>query len=197
MSTPHGPDEYLSVEMAGQVSGIPPRTLRRWVRAGRLPATEGPRGKLVRLGDALALAELTGRHSATDRPSDGQPANRAMYAGHMTGQASDHGDEGDQESATSGHVSAISPAARSQLEAIRDEWLAPLVERIQNQAERIGRLEAERNHLQAEVERLRAAQDAPSVAPAVHHATEPTNAAPDTSPSWWVSWWRRFIGGDG
>jgi hypothetical protein len=35
---------------------------------------------------------------------------------------------------------AISPAARSQLEAIRDEWLQPLVEQLKDQAEQIGRL---------------------------------------------------------
>ncbi len=197
MSTPHGPDEYLSVEMAGQVSGIPPRTLRRWVRGGRLPATEGPRGKLVRLGDALALAELTGRTSATDRPSDGHSANPATYAGHVTGQVSDNDEEDDREPATSGHASAIAPAARSQLEAIRDEWLAPLVERIQNQAERIGRLEAERDHLQAEVERLRAAHDAAVVAQEPRHGAQPGGTAPDTSLSWWASWWRRLTGGKG
>ena len=194
MSTTHGPDEYLSVEMAGQVSGIPPRTLRRWVRAGRLPATEGPRGKLVRLGDALALAELTGRQSTTDRPSDGQSVNPATYAGHVTGQVSANDGGDGQDPATSGHASAISPAARSQLEAIRDEWLAPLVERIQGQAERIGRLEAERDAALVEVERLKAAQNAPSAAPAARHAPEPTGAALRASRSWWQAWRRWWLG---
>ena len=46
---------------------------------------------------------------------------------------------------------AVSPAARAQLEAIRDEWLAPLVAQIREQAERIGRLEAERDALAAQV----------------------------------------------
>ncbi len=196
MSTPHGPDEYLSVEMAGQVSGIPSRTLRRWVRAGRLPATEGPRGKLVRLGDALALAELTGRVAATDRPSDGQPANPATYAGHVTGQVSDNADADDQASATSGQASAISPAARSQLETIRDAWLAPLIERIQNQAERIGRLEAERDAALAEVEQLKAAQDAPSAAQEPRHGAQPADTAPDTPASSQAPWWRRLLGLD-
>ncbi len=197
MSTPHDADEYLSVEMAGQVSGIPPRTLRRWVRAGRLPATEGPRGKLVRLGDALTLAELTGRQSVTDRPSDGQSANPATYAGQVTGQVSDSTGVDDQESVTSVHPTAISPAARSQLEAIRDEWLAPLVDRIQSQAERIGRLEAERDALTAEVERLRAAHDAPVLAREPQHEAQPVEPAPDPSVPWWVSWWRRLTGGTG
>ncbi|MDP9356040.1 MAG: helix-turn-helix domain-containing protein, partial [Chloroflexota bacterium] len=57
----HDPDEYLPVEAAGNVAGINPRTLRYWVRGGKLPAIEGQRGKLVRLGDVLALADLTGK----------------------------------------------------------------------------------------------------------------------------------------
>ncbi len=190
MSTPHDADEYLTVEMAGHVSGIPPRTLRRWVRGGRLPATEGPRGKLVRLGDALALAELTGRQSATGRPPDGQSVNPATYAGHVTGHVSDSLVENDQEPAMTGHMAAISLAARSQLEAVRDEWLAPLVDRIQSQAERIGRLEAERNALAAEVERLKAAQDAPQAAPLAPGEAQPREAAPDTSVPWWRFWER-------
>ncbi len=197
MSTPHDADEYLTVEMAGHVSGIPPRTLRRWVRAGRLPATEGPRGKLVRLGDALALAKLTGRQSATDRPPDGQPVNPATYAGHVTDRVSDSPDVDDQEPATSGHPTAISSAARSQLEAIRDEWLAPLVDRIQSQAERIGRLEAERDALTAEVERLKAAQNAPQASPFAPGEAKPANVAADPSPSprpAHAPWWRRWLG---
>ncbi len=190
MSTPHDADEYLSVEMAGQVSGIPPRTLRRWVRAGRLPATEGPRGKLVRLGDALTLAELTGRQSATDRPPVGQSDNPATYAGHVTGQVSDSLIEDHPEPAMSGHTAAISPTARSQLEAIRDEWLAPLVDRIQSQAERIGRLEAERDALAVEVERLKVAQDAAVAAQEPQHEAATTNVTPDPSVPWWKFWER-------
>ncbi len=103
---------------------------------------------------------------------------------------SDNDEEDDREPATSGHASAISPAARSQLEAIRDEWLAPLVERIQGQAERIGRLEAERDHLQAEVDRLRAAQEAAVAAPEPQHGALPAETAPDTSAPWWRFWER-------
>ncbi len=39
----------------------------------------------------------------------------------------------------------VNPNARAQLEAIRDEWLQPLVETIARQAEQIGRLQAERD----------------------------------------------------
>ena len=37
------------------------------------------------------------------------------------------------------------PATDAQLEAIRDQWLAPLLAQIAEQAERIGRLAAERD----------------------------------------------------
>ena len=40
---------------------------------------------------------------------------------------------------------AVAPAALSQLEAIRDEWLQPLVDQLKVQATQIGRLEVERD----------------------------------------------------
>ena len=42
--------------------------------------------------------------------------------------------------------------ARSQLEAIRDEWLAPLVAQITEQAKALGRLEAERDQARQSAE---------------------------------------------
>jgi len=51
----------------------------------------------------------------------------------------------------------VNPNARAQLEAIRDEWLAPLVAQITAQAERIGQLEAERDELRRRVEAAEAA----------------------------------------
>src|SRR5690349_11240522 len=61
-----------------------------------------------------------------------------------TGQDTRHDATGD---APRGVV--VNANARAQLEAIRDEWLAPLVAQIAEQAERIGRLEAERDAAQA------------------------------------------------
>ena len=60
------------------------------------------------------------------------------------------------------------PATHAPLAAIRDEWLAPLVERIAEQAETIGRLEAERDAARAELAALKASppQDAPHASPA-------------------------------
>ncbi len=53
---------------------------------------------------------------------------------------------------------AVNPNARAQLEAVRDEWLAPLVAQITEQAERIGRLGAEREELRRRAEAAEAAR---------------------------------------
>ncbi len=220
----HDPDEYLPVEAAGNVAGISPRTLRYWVRGGKLPAIEGQRGKLVRLGDVLALVDLTGKMAtlpATSRQAGGNAGNPATSAVGNTGKVANPADsemEPDEQAPPPG---AVSPAARSQLEAIRDEWLRPLVDRIGELEREAGRLQAERDALAerladdrkladqlvdvlqaerdaalAEVERLKAAQDAPVAAPAPQHEAQPTKTAPVTSSSRWASWRRWLLGLD-
>ena len=120
----------------------------------------------------------------------------------------------DQEATTRPVV--VSAAARSQLEASRDEWLQPLVDQLRGAERTIGRLEAERDAALAEVERLRAAQDAPQASPAAHHAPDDDDeddlvltadrplrgpSAPIGPPAWRtterveaerVPWWRRW-----
>jgi hypothetical protein len=143
------PDEYVAIEYAGQVTGVPARTLRRWAAAGRVPVMAGQRKRLVRLADVRRLADATGHRPAS-------PVMTGEYAGHTAGQVA-------EELAEPIDVTApaeIPAAARAQLAAIRDEFVAPLVEQIREQAERIGRLEAERDALWATVERLEAEQEA-------------------------------------
>ena len=53
----------------------------------------------------------------------------------------------------------VPAAARRQAELIRDEWLAPLIAQIREQAETIGRLEAERAAMATERDRLLAERD--------------------------------------
>jgi hypothetical protein len=55
----------------------------------------------------------------------------------------------------------VADAARAQLEAVRDEWLRPFVDQVADLSRQLGRVEQERDQLRAEVDRLRAAQDAP------------------------------------
>lgn len=115
---------------------------------------------------------------------------------------------------------AVNANARAQLEAIRDEWLQPLVETISQQAERIGRLEAERESVgaqlaakdetliakdeliadlraelrrRAERDRLTAAQAAPDVLGA-SEAPTPDTPSGVPSPGFWARV-RRVFGG--
>ncbi len=107
----------------------------------------------------------------------------------------------------------VNANARAQLAAIRDEWLQPLVETISQQAERIGRLEAERESVgaqlaakdetiaelrrraeqaEAERDRLMAAQAVPD-APGTPEAPTPDNPSGASSQGLWARvrrWWR-------
>ena len=59
-------DRFVSVAVAGSLSGVTDRTIRRWIASGRLPVVSGPRGRLVDLEDVRRLAALSGHASALD-----------------------------------------------------------------------------------------------------------------------------------
>ena len=85
MNTPD-PADYITVEVAGKLAGLSPRTLRYWIRAGKLSAIAGKRGKLVRAEEVHALAVLTGKApgNAGNGPQD--PATPAEgLAGNVAG----------------------------------------------------------------------------------------------------------------
>ncbi len=214
----------LSTAEAAQIAGVSARTIRRWIEKGTLPAVAGAGGALYVFPQDLETARI----ASGSRPSPVARDRRDSGDMSATGTVRDVPDT----ASDGGHVpdrfpGAVSPAARSQLEAIRDEWLAPLVAQIREQAEEIGRLQAERSAavrerddlaarladdrkladqlvnvlqaerdaLAAEVERLKTAQDAPVAAREPQHGAQPVETAPDPSPSWWSAWWRRLIGG--
>ena len=101
----------------------------------------------------------------------------------------------------------VNPAALAQLEAIRDQWLQPLVDQLKDQAEQIGRLSAEKaaaiedaEHLREEIAALRAARDR-RTAPATGQgeaiagegsaAPQPVSGHPGPSARpWWRFWGR-------
>jgi len=187
------PDAMLPVGLAGHLAGIPERTLRNWVRAGKLPATEGPRGKLVRLGDVRGLAELTGRSAATGRPPGGneRPAtDPATLAGQDGGRGGELAADPDRMAATIGAMLAPALAAAAEREAGLARALGR-AEAERDAAERGRQLAAEeRDALGAEVDRLRSEQDAPQAAPDAPGATAPAAAvSPPSRP-----WWRRLVG---
>ncbi len=176
----------VTVEEAARLAGVSPRTVRRWIQHGALFCIETTeRGKLVSPADlpAARLAARSGHGRDRDR--------RVRDHSH------DHGQE-DMATAMTTDTTAVSvsPAARSQLEAIRDEWLRPLMERNESLARENGRLQAERDAALAEVERLKAAQDAAVAAPEPQHGAQPANVTNDAPSSWWASWWRRLLGLD-
>ncbi len=93
----------------------------------------------------------------------------------------------------------MSPAARAQLEAIRDEWLAPLVARNEELARNLGRAEAERDAAQRERDELHRriaeleAQRRDDAAVSRRDAPETAEGA-DAVPSGLRAWLRRLWG---
>jgi hypothetical protein len=58
-------EQPVPLLQAATSAGIPARTLRNWIRTGKLAATRGHRGYLVRLGDVRSAAEIAGRMAAS------------------------------------------------------------------------------------------------------------------------------------
>jgi hypothetical protein len=144
-----------------------------------LPATVTPDGYLIAAGDLGSASADAGQRS------------RPRGQGAVTDAATD------TDMAT---PVIVNPTARAQLEAIRDEWLAPLVAQITTQAERIGHLEAERDALQRRVEAAETAvsrqhdgagQERASDSPGT---PEPPTVAQHDAPGVWGRLLRRWRG---
>lgn len=73
--------DYVTLTGAADAANIPASTLRRWIESGRLPATTGDRGRLVRLADVWRLVE------APERTPEGTAERAAMGT---TERAPDH-----------------------------------------------------------------------------------------------------------
>jgi DNA-binding transcriptional MerR regulator len=154
--------DHVAVEVAGKAAGIPARTLRHWVASGKLSAIAGKRGKLVSMREVEQIAALVGKPVGKPVGNAETPSgNPATFADEVAGKVAE----------AVADTAIVTDAARQQLASIRDEWLAPLVAQITEQAQAIGRLELERDQLRAEVEALRR-QAAPQ--PLSEAATFPT-----------------------
>lgn len=136
-------DLWVTVEVAGQMTGIPARTIRRWVSAG-LPSRKqaGSRAALVH----LASVQERGQHG---RSVAGQSS------GHASGQMA--------VTVPAATEPVTWPAIEEQLTAIIGRSLATLAGRldtieanITTVTERAARAEAERDHAVQATDQLRA-----------------------------------------
>jgi DNA-binding transcriptional MerR regulator len=127
--------QYVTVKMATAMTGIPERTLRRWMSSGQLPATAAKGGRLIALDDVerIAGASRSTRGHPSDTATPAEPVATAMTA----------------DSAT---------VAAQQLATLRDGLVAPLVELTERQQQRIAELERENGALESRVRELEAQQ---------------------------------------
>lgn len=94
-------------------------------------------------------------------------------------------------------MSAVSARARAQLASIQDEFIAPLVERIEDLSRDVGRLGAERGAAVAERDRLRdealqlqRAQELSRAAPMRPGEAERVGVGHGVLRPWWRFWER-------
>ncbi len=172
-----------SVTEAARLLGLTEGAVRKRIERGQLRAAKVKNQWQITIGtDDLAETAL-------------RDATRRDETGHDTTDTT----ATTRQDTTGGTPSMVAPAAVAQLEAIRDQWLQPLVDRIGTLEREAGRLQAERDvalaeverlKAAAEVERLKAAQDAPSATQEPQHGAQPVETAPDTSVPWWKFWER-------
>ncbi len=173
-----GGDLVVSVADAAELLGISTGAVRKRLERGQLAGRKvGGQWQVILTG-----VDATGHVTTTAAGATGHDATNETGA--------------TRRDAT---TPAVPGAARAQLEAIRDEWLRPLIERNEALAERAGRLEAERDQaarerdaLRDEVERLRAAA-APAPLPE-EEDDEPRPAGEAPMPRW-RRWLRRLAEG--
>ena len=68
------PEAFVTIAAASQLSGVPVRTLHRWVARGQLHAMAGQQGRLVDLEEVRRLARMAGHPAATAESLAGQSA---------------------------------------------------------------------------------------------------------------------------
>jgi DNA-binding transcriptional MerR regulator len=192
-------NQYVTVGNAAEVAGISERTLRYWIKTGKLAATGGNRNRLVRLADVQAMAMLTGKTPATNA-STTATADPAIAA-------ADNDTYGNDEESTAGNGPSngamVADSARQQLEVIRDTLLAPLIEQNERLVARIGdlereagRLEAARDELRSQLEAIVARQSAPESPESLENPGDepqvvgPIYRVPEPAPR---PWWRRWL----
>ena len=178
MSDAEGGRQFVTVKMATAMTGIPERTLRRWIAGGQLPAVAAKGGRLVALDDVDRLA-------GDARLSHGHGRRSASVTTDMATATA-----GDEMSTMVYTAMAEVDRGRAQLEVFRDTLLVPLIEQserqqqtIAEQAETIGRLTAVRDALERRVSELEARDELRA-----DSAQNPAPARPRRR--WWAFWER-------
>ena len=153
----------VTANEAAQLAGVSPRTIRRWIKNGWLASNDGLNGHEV-------------------YPADLPEAARRARQGH--GHDRDHGH--DTPAADMDTVADTAMTARGQLDAVMQQWLAPLVDRIGKLERENGRLEQERDTQAETIAKLRErlavaeAENASPAAPQPLSAMPPPDAHDDT-----------------
>ena len=189
----------VTVEGAAELAGVSVRTIRRWIQQGHLPHIENESGKLV---------------SPADIPMARQRAGRGRVRGHVTPRSGhDRGHDNMATDTDTAMAVALSHSATAQMEAIRDEWLRPLINRIEELSRENGRLEQERDSLRLELDQMRSesakSENTPQDANPAPLRDDAPHMTSDTSPEasvapglasdrlvpGWRRWWRKIVGG--
>jgi len=132
--------DYLAVHLAAQLAGVSERTLRHWIKRGKVPSIAGNRGALVRLADVRGVADLAGmtRHDSATLPSREDDAHLAVHLAESGRQEAAL--EAPREDQTQALLAVIEAAYDGQL-AAKDDLIAELRRRAEVAEERGAQLE--------------------------------------------------------
>ena len=132
--------DYLAVHLAAQLAGVSERTLRHWIKRGKVPSIAGNRGALVRLADVRGVADLAGmtRQESATLPSDSDERDLAVHLAESGRQETAL--EAPREDQTQALLAVIEAAYDGQL-AAKDALIAELRRRAEVAEERAAHLE--------------------------------------------------------
>lgn len=196
------PDRSLTTAQAAELAGVSPRTIRRWIEKGALPATSGTGGVFYVFAHDVEQAKKDSQ-SRTARTGPGRPV------------VEDNNIDPDGPDVT--RTSPMSPdpagdAAGAILTAWRDTVLAPVVEELSltrrelgDVRQALGRAEAEREQALREQRALEdriatleaeavAADAATSEAPGPSHPVPDPSALSAPAPVDLRPRWKRLLG---